>query len=429
MLLIDPYHSTSWHYGVSLGLGYIASVLESKSMKVKVIDYQINEDCEKQILESLKEHHWVGIYISIASITNSLNIAKVIRRQSPRTKIVMGGPHATVIYDKLIPEYADIVVRGEGERTITEVVDSKPLKDIQGIAYWDNGLKTTSSRSLIEDLDSLTFPAFHVFDLKGYKSPGVQRFAVPLITSRGCPYQCIYCGTKITHGTKLRLRSVENVIGEIDYLVKRFKVGEIFIYDDCFTFYPERVKEICNNIIKQRYKDLRFSLYNGVRPDICDDQMFRLMKQAGFYHVRLGIESSSQEILDKANKNLELTKVKETIAAIRKAGIRVGAFFMLGLPFDTKKTMQETIDFAKTLHLNEALFSIATPLPGTRFYEIVKKGGRFLQDLNLQSVDALKPCFEMEHLKAQDMEKMLTKAYRQFCSRSSQIYLTRVHKT
>ncbi len=421
MLLIDPFCEKTWHCGLSLGLASIAGILESQGRRVKVVDCQIMPDYEREIIGLLKDYSLVGMSVSIGTITNSLRISTLIRKYSPKTKIVIGGPHATVIYDKLIPEYADVVVRGEGEHTVAELTDSKPLKEILGIAYWDNGLKVNPPRSLIEDLDYLPTAAYHLFDLTKYKMRGTRTPWAPLITSRGCPYQCIFCGNKIVHGNRIRTKSVEKVVDEIDYLVKRFNVKEIHLCDSVFNFDLERVKDICQKIIRRKYKRLIFHT-SGMRADICDNEMLRLMKKAGFCHVRIGIESGSQEILDKINKNLDLSKVKNTVIAMKKAGLEVGGFFMLGLPFDNTETMQQTLAFSQKLPLDEVCFSVATPLPGTRFYEIVREQGTFLQDLNLQTNHMRKASYEIEGLRAEDVNTMLVKAFKQFYSSPRRLY-------
>lgn len=403
MLLIFP-EAKSWSIGFNLGLGYLASILEKKGRHPRIIDCQGAEDYEQDIRKALKEYAWIGIHVNVATVTHALNIAQMVRKLSPGAKIVMGGPHATVIYDRLIPEYADIVVRGEGEHTIGELIaDSKPLRQIPGIAYWDDGLKVNPPRVLIEDLDGLPFPARHLVNLNKIGR---------LITTRGCPYQCIFCACFIIHGRKPRSRSIDNIMSEIDYLVSRFSMQEILIHDDCFNYDLERVKNICKAIIKLGHRSLRFSALD-MRADVCDAEMFKLMKRAGFYFVRFGIESGSQEVLNKTNKNLELSKVKQTIILARKAGLRVGGYFMLGLPFDTIETMQKTIDFAKTLSLDRVSMGIATPFPGTKFYDMVRQNGKFLRDPFLQSITKTIG-HEYGDLRAEDAWGMFMKANRQF---------------
>jgi len=424
MLLIFPNHPMSCK-APPLGLGYIAAALEESGEKVEIVDCQICSDYKKKIINSLSRHSQVGISGVVGNFTNALDIAKLIRERSAQTKIIMGGHLPSAIYDKLIPEHADIVVIGEAEDTISELVNSNDLSSIRGIVYWDdNNLKINPPRPLISNLDRIRFPAWHLFNnYKNYrfrKSPHL--LVASMITSRGCPYQCIYC-MKIIHGSKIRLRSVDNVISEIDYLVARFNIKEFRIFDENFTFYPERVKELCEKIISRGYKNIRLALPTGIRADKGDKEMFGMMAKAGFYWIGFGIESGSQEVQTKIKHKLELNKAKEVVKIAKETGMHVHVQFMLGHPFDTLTTMQETIDFAKGLPVNEAHFSICIPFPGTELYKMVQNKGRFLEDLILQPTYHFsgKLCYEINNLKAKEVRRMYRKAYRDFYFRFPQI--------
>ncbi|MFH1563778.1 MAG: radical SAM protein [Nitrospirota bacterium] len=406
------------------GLSYLASVLEQKGITVEVIDCQLLKDYKYEINKFLKDNPVVGISANIAIIGSALDISKYIRQTSPRTKIIMGGPQPTVVYEKLIPEYADNVVIGEGEDTIVDLMQNEDPSTIQGIAYWNNGsIKVTPPRALIDELDKLPYPAWHLFDLEKYSSGNNRKLFTLLITSRGCPNECIYC-SKSVHGSKIRLRSLDNVLGEIDYLVSKFGVKEIQIVDENFTFYPQRVKEFCKMVIGRSYRNLRFALLNGMMPDVDDFEMFDLLAKAGFCIVNFGIESGSQEILEKLKRRFDIKKVKKTVAIAKKVKMVVRAFFMIGLPFDNLETIQETIDFAKSLPVDYAVFCMATPLPGTEFYETVEKKGRFLCDLHLDSTNYFtgRASYELNNgLNANKIEKMYKRAYRQFYFRPAQL--------
>jgi radical SAM superfamily enzyme YgiQ (UPF0313 family) len=421
MLLISACYS-NWWIGPPGGLGWIASSLERIGLKPKLIDCQITPRYKQFILEALKEYPTVGITTTAGTISSSLEIATLIRQNSPTTKIIMGGPHPTAVYERLIPRYADIVVLGEGEDTITELMQQEDLSKIKGIAYWDGSLKVNERRPLIEDLDRLGFPAWHLYDLRRYRFATTHLPFAMITTSRGCHYDCIYC-TKHVHGYKIRLRSLENVLDEIDYLVNKHSVREIRIMDDNVAFYCERVKKLCELIIGRRYKNLRFVISNGLRADNGDFEMFKLLAQAGFYLVAIGIDSASQQILDAAERKLKLESARKTIEMARKAGIRVRVPFIIGFPFDTEQTIEETISFAKSLPIDNVSFNIAIPFPGTKFYKIVQEKGKFLYDLTMNSaVFDGKAVYEMEHLKARDMDRMNCRAYREFYLRPSQIW-------
>ncbi|MFH1338436.1 MAG: cobalamin-dependent protein, partial [Candidatus Omnitrophota bacterium] len=233
LLLILPVSPWRWT-APSLGIAYIGSALEGTGFKVKLIDCQITPGYRKKILSLLADYPSVGISVNAGNVSSALDIAREIRNHSPSTRIIMGGPHATAVYERLIPEYADIVVRGEGEDTIVELMQQDDLSSIKGIAYWDKELKLTPARPYIQDLDALRFPAWHLYELKRYRLGNTFTPLAIVMTSRGCPYDCIYC-VKYVHGYKVRLRSVDNVLNEIDQLVSRFGIREIQIMDDVFT--------------------------------------------------------------------------------------------------------------------------------------------------------------------------------------------------
>ncbi len=421
ILLVFPETSFCWSAPPS-GIGYIASALEKIGSKVRFIDCQITSRYKKIILSLLSDYPVVGLSVNAGNVSSALDLAKAIKKISPRTKIIMGGPHATVVYEKLIPEYADIVVRGEGEDTMVELMQNEDLASIKGIAYWDNGLKVTPSRPYIEDLDRLRFPAWHLYDLKKYRFSTCRTPLALVITSRGCPYDCIYC-TKFIHGYKVRVRSIDNVLGEVDYLISTFGIREIHFDDDNVTSYPQRFKELCKAIVDRRYENVRFSLLAD--PNFGDHEIFKLMKQANFYSVNIAVESASPEVLKKAGRKFNLKELKERIEMARKEGLRVNAHFILGLPSDTLDTMKQTINFAKSLSVTDPCFSIAIPFPGTKFYKMVEEKGKFLYDMSLTSISYdWKPVYEMHPLKAKDVEMMFKQACRDFYFKLDQILMT-----
>ncbi len=415
ILLISPTYRT-WWVAPFPGLGWIASSLERIGVESKIIDCQITRDYKKRIFEYLKYYNTIGITANIGTISSALEIASFIREFSPKTRIIFGGPHPTAIYDKLIPKYADIVVLGEGEDTIVELVRQTDLSQIKGIAYWDGSIKANPKKNFIENLDRLGFPAWHLYDLKKYKfSFGYLPLAI-VTSSRGCPNHCIYCSEDI-HGYKIRLRSLENVFTEIDYLVNISGTREISISDDNFTFYPERVKQFCKTVIERKYRrPIYFSAPYGIRSDIGDLEMFKLMEQAGFYRITMGVDSGSPEVLNKIKRVQNLEKINKTLSLINKTKIKVKLNFIIGLPSDTLETMKQTIDFARSLLVRNPCvfwehFTTGIPLPGTEFFRMVEEKGKFLCDLTLSSSDFYgKAVYELGNLKASDVTKMFTKA-------------------
>jgi len=423
MLLINPSSKfKSWYAYPNLGTAYLASSLKKAGEEVAILDCQCQINPRQYLADTIKRHTTVGITVNVANINSALKIANLIRSTHPEKKIIMGGPLATAIPDQLLPRYADIVVLGEGEDTIVDIVTRSDPSEIKGIAYWDGGIRTNPPRSLIDDLDRLPYPAWHLVDIACNKCPAPRKMAT-MMTSRGCPFNCINC-TKLVHGYRYRERSIPNIIGEIGYLVEQFGIEEIQFWDDLFTYKPERVKDLCRAIIKQKYKNLRFSLPGGIRADINDREMFKLMREAGFYMVIVAVESGVQKIIDSLNKQLDLDKVKPTINTLKELGFWVGAFFMMGTPYDNPETMRRTIDFAKRLKIHHANFFITVPFPGTKLYDLIEEKGRFCQDMRLHSwnYDGGKAIYEFGQLKAADVNIFFKKAYREFYFRPSQIW-------
>ncbi|MDP8260471.1 MAG: radical SAM protein [Candidatus Gygaella obscura] len=288
-----------------------------------------------------------------------------------------------------------------------------PLPQIKGIAYWDNGIKLNQDREENSDLDSLAWPSHELF-LDAHKQCVFPRgICAQVMTSRGCNYRCVFC-SNTTHGKGVRFRDIAKVFDEIDYLINKLGVRYVEIIDESFTSFPERVKEFCKGIIKKNYKGVYFVLNNGIRPDISDTSMYKLLKKAGFGQLRFGIESGSQVVLDAMQKDFTLEKVKSAVNSARDVGIKAAAFFMFGFPSETQETMRQTIDFAKSLPLCRAYFAIATPFPGSPLHDIVKKRGRFLKDMDLESTSILKACFQIPGLDPQEVEDMLKQAYKEF---------------
>jgi anaerobic magnesium-protoporphyrin IX monomethyl ester cyclase len=198
-----------------------------------------------------------------------------------------------------------------------------------------------------------------------------------IMTSRGCPHHCIFCSTSVVMRRKARFYSIERVVDEMEYLV-RCGAREIHFWDDNLVYDTRRTAELCEGILKRNLGRIPLASVSGVRPDIGDVELFRLMRRAGFYFLCMAFETGDQEVMRKLGKPTDLSKAKSTAMAARRAGITVNGFFMIGLPFDTEETMNRTVEFACSLPIDLALFFITIPFPGTRLYDMVVERGRFV---------------------------------------------------
>jgi radical SAM superfamily enzyme YgiQ (UPF0313 family) len=385
-LLINPYPYYAKGINTAsiyppIGLTYISSVLESNNFESKVIDANMLKASNEKLIKIISSQtpEFVGISANIVTAKSAMELAALIKRNFKSVTVVCGGPMPTLFPEKFL-SVCDIVVRGEGEETFLEIVKNKKIREIKGISFKrNNKIIHTSPRNLIENLNKLPYPAWHLLipSLKKYKSQVRKKPMAPIFTSRGCPYRCVYCNKNI-FGTLFRARTPENVVKEIDWLVEKFRVREIHIMDDNFTFDMERAERIMDLIIKGGY-NLLISCQAGVRCDKLTRRLVKKMKLAGVYRVGVGIESGNQQILIKNGKELELKAVRKACSLLKNFGIQVKGCFMFGLWGDTPKTMYETIKFAININPLIAAFAITTPFPGTPLYSMIKKYGKFLE--------------------------------------------------
>lgn len=385
VLLVQPNYrqkkdAAIWGINPPLNPAYIAAVLEKEGIEVEILDANLLNYSPQQVADHAKEKNitYVGLSILTPVHNYCVKVAKLLPEQIIS---VAGGPHAAGLPDELLRDGFDTVIRGEGEYAMLELVTGKDMKGIQGLSYIkDNEIIHNEGRKPL-DPNALPLPARHLLFKNGvdkpYTSEGTRFFPwSPIFTARGCPYSCYYCN-KSTFGTCFTPRSPENVLTEITELVKKYNVKEIDFYDDCFNFDISRAEKILDLIIAEKLKIyLRFS--NGLRADKIDENLLVKMKKAGCDYLAYGIESGCQEILDRIPKAIKLETIRKAVALTKKQGITTIGFFMLGLIGDTEETMQKTIDLAKGLDLDGAIFNIATPFPGTKMWQLIKKNGEIL---------------------------------------------------
>lgn len=412
-----------------LGLAYLAAVIEKTGYKVNVIDAAALNLTYSELMAELKKINpdVIGITTNILSANQSLILCRLIRQQIPFVKLVLGGPWASAAYKMLLrKKYCDFVVVGEGEVAIVELLkhleNNTIVLKIPGIAYLDENLIQLEPPCPIEDLDALPFPAWHLLPSpKKYLFHARRKIFYPIMTSRGCPYHCNHC-TKLVHGNRLRLRSIENIIAEIQYLKDKFSVGEITIIDDNFTLNAKRAEKICDAIIKGNF-DLLIQFSNGVRADTLTPNLIQKLKRAGTYKMAIGVESGNQNIVNKIGKHLDLNAVRRAVKLIKKEKIILYAFFMIGHPFDTLPTMNETIQFALEIDPEYPHFFKAIAFPGTELFNLIRKEGKFLMSLKdiERGYNTSSANFEIYDLRAKDVEKAFKDAYRRFYLRPQKI--------
>jgi len=409
-----------------LGLAYIASVLEKFGHECEILDANVLRLENNNVLNFISSHNpgIIGIYSNIITAKSSLELLKKIKEEFKDKITVCGGPFPTV-EPVVFLKHGDIVVRGEGEYKMLKIANGEKIGRISGISFKrNNKIIHNKSEKFISDLDSLPFPAYHLLPkLKIYRMRGRKSPAVPILTSRGCPYSCIYC-TKSIFGSCFRARSPENVLKEIEFLINEFGAKEIDIFDDNFSLDMNRAEKICDAIIKNRY-NIAINCQNGLRVDRMTKNLIKKLKDAGVFKVGIGIESGNEKILRTIKKQIHLKQVETVVKWFRDVGIIVYGFFMIGLPGDNPKTMQDTIDFAKRVNPDIANFMITMPIPGTELYNIVEKYGKFIHNIKFGSEYGFygsNAFFEMGETKSEDVIRFYKKAYREFYFRPIKIF-------
>ncbi len=353
-----------------LGLTYIAAACEATGAQVAIFDYIVRGYSQTKLEEELKafDPDIVGTNSVTMNFKQAADILCSVKKFNPKIITLMGGPHVSFDSENTLNLYPliDIIVKGEGEVTVTELLnvidDREKWSSVSGIAFKEKGqMITTDQRLLIQDLDALPLPARHLLPMARYQALG---YPVSIITSRGCPNQCIFCLGRRMVGQKVRFRSIEKVVDEIEDLVLR---GSYFINiaDDLFTASKRRVKQFCNEIVKRKIPVLwsAFSRVNTV-----DTQTLTLMKSAGCHSVSFGIESGNPEMLKRVKKGITLDQAKKAAISCKEAGIRGHASFMVGLPGETYQTLKDSLNLQKELDIETAYHFIA-PFPGTTVRE------------------------------------------------------------
>ncbi|MDD4876724.1 MAG: radical SAM protein [Dehalococcoidales bacterium] len=358
-----------------LGLAYIASVLNEAGYTISVVDFNISGANPLRLKRFLERNtpRILGISVNTETYMSGLKYAEIAKQVNPKIIVVIGGPHATVMYQDVANEKnIDIVVRGEGEYTMLELADcliqnKGSLAEIKGITYSENGvIKINPERPFIENPDELPFPARGLFPLPFYYSPGTV-----LISRGGCPYACHFCAVNNIWKGHRRFRKPEKVLAEIIYILEHQQAQEISFSDDTFTLDREYVIKLCG--LLKNTKDLpQLRWMCSTRVDLVDKKLLEEMHDSGCYGIQFGIEAGSQKILDSIGKKITLEQVKYAVSTALNAGIEVTCSFMFPNPEDTEETireqkqlMKELIDMKVTL----VLLAFTTPFPGTYYYE------------------------------------------------------------
>jgi radical SAM superfamily enzyme YgiQ (UPF0313 family) len=360
-----------------LGLGYIASYLETKNYKIEIIDQGVENCTIEEICNRIQKNYCkcIGISLYISNYKHAMTLAKLIKDKIDNVTIVFGGPLASFIDKEIINfDYVDIVSRFEGEYVMEEILEyiyfNKPLDTIRGITFIQDGmLHQAERRELEKNIDKFPLPAWHLLDIHKYYQPGI------IISGRGCPYECIFCSAKSLSGGSYRRRSVENIMSEILLLYHKYKIREFIFADDSFTANRKHCIEICNEIIRN---NLKITWTAELRADSFDDELAQIMFDAGCRFIQIGAESGDDNILREVKKNISLKDIENSVRIAVGKGIKVICSFIIGHGNDTEQTINKTVNFAIKLkkinpELSKSKFAILTPIPGTCLFDDCEK--------------------------------------------------------
>jgi len=402
-----------------IGLAYLAAVLKEKGHEVTVVDcpaLEIDHEKLKAKLSSF-EPDVVGITSMTPTIQSTLLSARVAKETCPDSIVTLGGPHATFMDKQILEQEAtvDVVVRGEGEQALLEMVqnvaDSKSLHKVDGITLRHGGqIVQTPNRPFIQNLDELPYPAYDYFKLDRYLLFG--KLFLPIITSRGCPFQCSFCTTSRILGKEYRARSPKNIVDELEFLKNTYGADAFTFYDDTLTLDRNRIFKICEGI-KTRNIDLPWDCQTRV--DQISKEILAEMRETRCQQVFFGVESGCQEILDAVKKRTTVEQNAKAIKLAKEAGLFVAISIIIGYPGENRDMLQQTLDFIRRTEPDDVYLCVATPYPGTELRHVVEEMGlKMSADWGLY--DTVTPVFENPLLAAEDIVKLRKEFYDSFYS-------------
>jgi anaerobic magnesium-protoporphyrin IX monomethyl ester cyclase len=399
-----------------LHLGYLASVLEKHGSQVLLVDLTLagdeGSDIARQAMRDFAPH-LVGISSTTPSFPMALRLAELSKELLPTATVVMGGTHVTFTADDTLRQCpaVDIVVRGEGEATLKELVDclqaGGSLDRVRGLSYRQNGEPAHNPpRPFIQDLDSIPWPARHLFDTPSYSPVGA------LISSRGCPGRCVFCAGGAMSGHRYRVRQPERVTDEIEYLCTEYGFKRLIILDDTFTGLPQKLTlPVCQEIERRR---LHIAWACESRVDVATPKVLDALRRAGCDRIQFGVESGSPRILATLHKGITLDQVRQAIKHAISLGMQVWCSFILGHPDETQEDARQTIDLVHEIFqmgTQSVAIAFLVPFPGTEVYERREALGITLHETDWAKFTRLdRPIVSTKHLSRDQLRELYVDA-------------------
>lgn len=382
------------------GLAYIAAVLEKHNYEVAILDSLIpmskrqpqrGEGLTKYGLDEIEVRGKIKEFspdiVGISSMFTAYakdvyDCARIVKELNKNTLVIVGGAHVSINpSDILTDKNIDIVVKGEGENTFLEIIQSidkgQGVSNIAGTVVKVNGqILTNADRPFIRNLDDIPMPAYHLLDIKSHldffittEKYNMRHPHMEVVSSRGCPGRCAFCSIHSVWGKAWRGRSAKNVVDEIEFLVKKYDIGEIAFLDDNFSLDKKRAFEICQEIIDRKL-DIKWCTPNGVALMALDEKLIRKMKESGCYRLTFGIESGSNKVQRFIGKSIDINRAKSVIKFCNRIGLWTASTFIFGFPEEQEQDMLQSISYAIECDTDLALFYILVLYPGTRAYDV-----------------------------------------------------------
>lgn len=376
-------------YQQPINLGYLAAAVIDAGFEAEIWDYGMEEFDERRFIERIRSTNpqVVGFHCKTFNIIQGHALALAVKGACPGAVTIVGGPHSSALPVQTVEEFRhfDAVVVGEGERTIVEICEKVSLghsiEDVDGLAIRKNGVPTlNTARELIKDLDTVKYPARHLFSKSLYNryhaTRGIStqnRNVTEIFTSRGCPHRCIFCAVNVAYGNRVRFRSVDNVLGEIDECLNRFKYDHIVFQDDTFTLRKDRTEAFIKGFRRLGLK----SWSCDTRVDTIDKELLKEMASSGCKKVSFGAESGSDRILRLAKKGITVEQIRNAVRWARQAGIEiVECPFIIGShPDETLDDIRMTWRLIKDIKPDILSVTTIVPYPGTEIYGMMKEAG------------------------------------------------------
>lgn len=421
MNAIESIRNSNW----PIGLAYLASVVRDMNLDIKILDAQLYDMTKHEVERRIYTYgpDVVGITATTAAIKSASIIAQSAKAIDETTVTIVGGPHMTADPHNTmrIFQQIDIGVIGDGEEIFKEIIENLMLEkeptEVNGIIYRDGGGNIIQNPPMqLGNLDDIPFPSWDLLPpLREYRFQPATYRKHPhtyIIASRGCPYRCIFCHVS-KFRSKVRYRSPQNVVDEVELLTERYGVKEIRFGDELFISNRKWVREICS-LIQERGINIPWSC--DVRANMITSELAYTLSRAGCWQISMGVESGVPKIIERIKKDITLEQVRNAVKYAHTSNMTVRAYFMLGFPFETREDIERTIQFAKNSDIDFSQFSYVTPFPGTELYDICLKRGDFSDPgwLEYNASVFHEPVILPDGMSKEDLKNCLKKAYREF---------------